>query len=578
MEESAQDGDDLDELFNPLDGTAMYTTACKMNHSCHPNVVVLYRTRQWGEPLVAHVVALRYIEVGEELCISYINTWESLETRTESLANYGFKCHCIKCQTERRGEILMNTEEEGNEDSLFGCDDDDNSEVVCPMTEQNGESLLQRLGELNERLNKYQLGCTPTHFLGEASSFVIRLGGLSIEGLETKGDDDMALSMQACIHALTDRNLIGCQQLSSALVTELFGLLQEEGRWSHPAYRDAYFASSIAAAIGFCHVGSFLEAQRLVDKSMILGLPRQEVSGFTDFIEYFANQMNRGPIEPTLKGHVLDYASNELEELVTKQGLSAPIKYPVPETPLHIDIHSFNIDFVQKDECTVLRGFARNWNAIEKWRNLGHLAREHGHRMIPIELGTMMKDNGMKETISTFRSFIEYFLLPSCENDCWRLLDSQTQQSSSIAYLAQHPLLSQIPALGEDVEGNPCLCGIQGPTKVNVWCGTGGTRTPLHFDSFDNLLVQIVGAKYVRIYPSEETDKLYVIKSNAGVSSQGNMSEVNCELEDWSRHPEATSAKFQEVLLFPGDCLFIPARSWHYVRSLSTSISINYWW
>jgi hypothetical protein len=578
MEEFNPDGDDLDELFNPLDGTAMFSTACKMNHSCDPNVVLLYRTRHWGEPLVGHVVAIRDIAPGEELCISYIDVWETLETRTEQLANYGFLCHCNKCTRERNGECLEKEEEEKmEEDALFGKEDDDDDEEESPTEPRDGERLLQRLGELNEKLNENHLGCTPMKLFGEASSFVIRVGALSIDGLETKGDNVSAMALQACIDAVADRNLIGSQKLGTALATELFGMLQEQGSWSHPAYRQALVASSMAAAIGFCHVGSFLEAQRLLDRAMVLGLPRDEVSGFVEFVEHFANHMTRGPIEPALEGHVLYYNSKELNEVIERQGLSTPIAFPIPESSCDIDANVFQIECVDTEICTVFRGFARDWKATQKWRNLHQLVQEHGHRIIPVELGSMMKESGMKETLMSLRHFVGRFLIPSSAKKCWSLADAQ-EQAHSIAYLAQHSLLSQVSALGEDVERSPRLCGVQGPSQINVWMGTGGTRSPLHFDSYDNLLVQVVGAKYVRLYSCDQTDKLYVIKGNGGVASQGNMGAVNCELEDWLAHPEAKSAKYQEVLLLPGDCLFIAARTWHYVRSLSTSISVNYWW
>jgi ribosomal protein L16 Arg81 hydroxylase len=106
--------------------------------------------------------------------------------------------------------------------------------------------------------------------------------------------------------------------------------------------------------------------------------------------------------------------------------------------------------------------------------------------------------------------------------------------------------------------------------------GTGGTRTPLHFDSYDNLFVQLVGAKYVRLYPRDATPNLYVSTSGT-YGLQGNMSDVDCEREDWAVHGKARDAEYTEVLLLPGDALFIPARTWHYVRALSTSISVSYW-
>lgn len=190
----------------------------------------------------------------------------------------------------------------------------------------------------------------------------------------------------------------------------------------------------------------------------------------------------------------------------------------------------------------------------------------------------MMKSGGMKEQIMSFRTFVASFLVPSSQKSFWTLADA-TDGSTPIAYLAQHPLLDQIPELCQDIVKSPRLCSSP-PSHRNVWMGTGGTRTPLHFDSYDNLLVQIVGYKYVRVYDRSETGKLHVIRGigKNDVSSQGNMSAVNCELEDFEEHPLARNAKYQEVYLGPGDCLFLPARMWHYVRSLSTSISVNYWW
>jgi len=57
------------------------------------------------------------------------------------------------------------------------------------------------------------------------------------------------------------------------------------------------------------------------------------------------------------------------------------------------------------------------------------------------------------------------------------------------------------------------------------------------------------------------------------------MSAIDCEKEDFAgKHGDAKSAKFTEVLMLPGDLLFIPSKTWHYVRGLSTSISANFWW
>jgi hypothetical protein len=61
-----------DTVYPPLDGTAFYTTICRINHSCNPNVMVKYTcTREHG--LCAQMVVLRDIAEGDELVQSYID-------------------------------------------------------------------------------------------------------------------------------------------------------------------------------------------------------------------------------------------------------------------------------------------------------------------------------------------------------------------------------------------------------------------------------------------------------------------------------------------------------------------------
>ena len=67
------------------------------NHSCSPNVIYY--------PLNGKMVfcALRNINVGEELCISYIGIFRNYDhvDRFRLLNHWNFTCKCIKCQTEK---------------------------------------------------------------------------------------------------------------------------------------------------------------------------------------------------------------------------------------------------------------------------------------------------------------------------------------------------------------------------------------------------------------------------------------------------------------------------------------------
>jgi lysine-specific demethylase 8 len=53
---------------------------------------------------------------------------------------------------------------------------------------------------------------------------------------------------------------------------------------------------------------------------------------------------------------------------------------------------------------------------------------------------------------------------------------------------------------------------------------------------------------------------------------------VAVEAPDFQLFPLFARAKYAETVLGPGDMLFIPKGTWHHVRSLTTSFSINFWW
>lgn len=54
--------------------------------------------------------------------------------------------------------------------------------------------------------------------------------------------------------------------------------------------------------------------------------------------------------------------------------------------------------------------------------------------------------------------------------------------------------------------------------------------------------------------------------------------QVDVENPDLEKFPKFTEAPFLSCILSPGDTLFIPAKYWHYVRSLDLSFSVSFWW
>ncbi|KAG7390708.1 SET and MYND domain-containing protein 5 [Phytophthora boehmeriae] len=83
--------------FPSIEGTSLFPIICTMNHSCDPNCTVLYTKNGDG-----HVVAVRDIKKGEELCICYIDVDMDVKARETNLREYKFKCLCSRCVDERK--------------------------------------------------------------------------------------------------------------------------------------------------------------------------------------------------------------------------------------------------------------------------------------------------------------------------------------------------------------------------------------------------------------------------------------------------------------------------------------------
>lgn len=91
--------------------------------------------------------------------------------------------------------------------------------------------------------------------------------------------------------------------------------------------------------------------------------------------------------------------------------------------------------------------------------------------------------------------------------------------------------------------------------------------------------VKVGGFKYARLYAPSQTPCLYPRPSAPHTSRVAPLEHQTAEEAAAlaSAFPRLMEVEGQEVLLAPGDTLFIPKGWWHYVRSLTTSVSVNFW-
>lgn len=107
-----------------------------------------------------------------------------------------------------------------------------------------------------------------------------------------------------------------------------------------------------------------------------------------------------------------------------------------------------------------------------------------------------------------------------------------------------------------------------------MWAGPAGYVTGLHTDELAlNLLAHVLGRKRVVMYGPEQESKLYPTTREA--VDGGRYSNVNPVSPDRERHPAFAEAAGIEVILEPGDLLYIPRTYWHWAESLTPSLSIS---
>ena len=251
----------------------------------------------------------------------------------------------------------------------------------------------------------------------------------------------------------------------------------------------------------------------------------------------------------------------------------------------------------------IITGALEHWPALEDhfWSSPNYLLSQtfSGRRLVPVETGRSYVSEGWGQRIISFRQYLDEYLMPKAESGT----DSPLQPAGEIGYLAQHPLLTQLPSLRKDITiPDYCFIDPPGPLPasrtgqitslttakleeplINAWLGPAHTTSPLHHDPYHNFLCQVVGRKYIRLYSPLETLKVYPRGNEDGID-MSNTSQVDVgafvdrikgSLDGFEKFFEA---QYVDCVLEPGEMLYVPRGWWHYVRSLSTSFSVSFWW
>lgn len=257
----------------------------------------------------------------------------------------------------------------------------------------------------------------------------------------------------------------------------------------------------------------------------------------------------------------------ELPYIKPLEHKNLPCDIPIYDQP---SIEFFSENCFKLCKPALLQNTINHWPALTKWRNLNYILRIAGYRTVPIEIGyNYTTDDWSQDLVK-----IKDFLIRQFSDD----------ESKTIEYLAQHELFDQIPQLSKDIKiPEYCCLTANGKSKqkyydenvdIKAWLGPKGTISPMHQDPKHNILCQIFGSKKIILASSEDTNNLYPHQSGF----LNNTSQIDADNLNYEKFPLIKNVKFYYLTLQEGECLYIPPKWWHYVKSLSKSFSVSFWW
>jgi hypothetical protein len=284
------------------------------------------------------------------------------------------------------------------------------------------------------------------------------------------------------------------------------------------------------------------------------GLDRDESRGAIRTIEQSAG---------FVAARKLQQLHRKLESVVANQQMLKQLDphYGRVEKRPHVSRSEFMDRYLRGSRPLVLTGVAKHWPAMKRWspKDLGE---RFGHLFVEIQAERSADPNYEVNKLMHKRSvrladFVDTVMAGGASNDYYLTANNEALRQPGFA-----PLLDDIGTLPEFCDR------AQLAERSSFWFGPAGTVTPLHHDTVMLCHTQIVGRKRWRFISPLDTPKVY---NHFEVYSP-----IDLDRPDPQRYPLFREVNVLEVVVEPGETVFLPLGWWHQVTSLDVSLSFSY--
>ena len=182
-----------------------------------------------------------------------------------------------------------------------------------------------------------------------------------------------------------------------------------------------------------------------------------------------------------------------------------------------------------------------------------HLDDAHGGRpwLANVEMSKVVVSStrGPREKIN-YCTFLRDYLKPEFKDKMY-LIAPLTDPGVQLGKHVEMPAVLQCPEMHESVH------------ETRLWMSSGNTTSELHFDTHDNLMLQVFGTKSIYFFPPSQSHKTYMDYHDRYGDSPVNPERV--DLDKWPMFAQLEGGMVAH--LRGGDALFIPEGWWHQIRT-----------
>jgi len=202
----------------------------------------------------------------------------------------------------------------------------------------------------------------------------------------------------------------------------------------------------------------------------------------------------------------------------------------------------------------VFTDIMRHWPARERW-TIAHFKKQYGHLRVPVVSNNYSKPGKGYMTPDMVIYFADY-------------LDILESGPSDLRIFLWN-IFRAAPELRRDFHMPTIMDGFVDELPF-MFFGGQGSHVALHFDIDMShvFLNQIHGRKRVILFPQDQSRNLYQHPFTVA-------SYVDLNNPDYNKYPALAHARGYEVLLQPGESLFMPSGYWHYIEYTDGGYSIS---